>query len=72
MDPTLERLGHTLEEVTEDVITEPLPLTMMEVAAKLRNQHDADVPCLLMDAISKPAETRIVERGGELFTLRSR
>jgi hypothetical protein len=67
IEPVLERIGHTLEEMTEDIVIEPLPANVAEPAAKLELERPQNVIAALTDALSPP--NCIVENGGELYII---
>jgi len=59
LESGLERIGHTLEEVTEDDVIEPLPPNIVVLAAKL--QDDTYV----VKGV-RVAPSRVESDGGEL------
>jgi len=53
----LERIGHTLVDLNEDITTEP----------HTRHPNDMNTLCALVEALMHPELYRFIDRNGELF-----
>lgn len=58
----LERIGATLDDVLDDVLTEPLPKNIKDLLG-----DEPPILCMLLDALTNPAQYRINEVDGEVF-----
>jgi hypothetical protein len=67
----LERIGHTLADVSEDLTTEPLPEPMLRLLEQSSTPHPhattANILCELIEALTHPHLYRLFERNGEFF-----
>ena len=65
----LERIGHTLADLNEDITTEPLPEQMVTVLdpSHTRHPNDMNTLCALVEALMHPELYRFIDRNGELF-----
>jgi hypothetical protein len=60
----LERIGHSLSDATEDVLTEPLPPS---IGAFLSPDQRPHVLCALVHALTDASNFQLIEQGDELF-----
>jgi len=63
----LERIGHTLVDVNEDITTAPLPAPMVKLFHKSRQPDETNIICALVEALLQPELYRFIDRDGELF-----
>ena len=63
----LERIGHTIVELSEEVTREPLPERV--VALLGHDQPQPNVMCALVEGLRHPEVFQLIERNGELFLL---
>jgi hypothetical protein len=59
----LSRIGRTLEDLMDDVVTEPYPSALKEL---LSAQQQPNVFCALVQALANPDRYEISERDGEV------
>ena len=60
----VECLGHSLDDITEDILTEPLPRSIGDI---LSPQHRPNVLCALVYSLSQREHFKLIECRGELF-----
>jgi hypothetical protein len=60
----VECLGHLLDDITEDILTEPLPRSIGDL---LSPQHQPNVLCALVYSLSVRDHFKLIECSGELF-----
>jgi hypothetical protein len=60
----VECLGHSLDDITEDILTEPLPRSIGDI---LSPQHRPNVLCALVYSLSLREHFKVIECSGELF-----
>ena len=63
----LERIGHTIVELSEEVTSEPLPERV--VALLDHDRAQPNVICALVERLRRPEQFQLIARNGELFLL---
>jgi hypothetical protein len=60
----INRIGHTFDELTDDILTEPLP---KEIGKLLICGPQPNILCAFVDALVHHEGYQFVERNGEFF-----
>jgi hypothetical protein len=60
----MERIGHSLDDATDDVLTEPLPKSLGEI---LSPRYQPNVLCTLFFALAHHEGFELIEQDGEIY-----